>query len=137
MGNTPIMRGRPNWEAKSAVGAPASWIASTLGERPPDPGASARGSGRVSVRSESTPVGCGSEVHREIQPNKARLIDAGRLRPRSALQRVIDAVAVDRVVGGRIIGVEQVVEIDADIRARAVEAQNLREPHVELIQSAP
>jgi hypothetical protein len=57
-------------------------------------------------------AGCGGCVlrsgsHCEVQPHEARLVDARRLRPRTALQRVVGAVGIDRVVRGRIVGVEQ------------------------------
>ena len=74
-----------------------------------------------------------SEVQSEIQPDEARIVDARRRRPPCRTRRVIQVVDVVRVEPGRIVRIEQVVHIDADVRARTAEPHYFRKSHVDLV----
>jgi hypothetical protein len=71
-------------------------------------------------------------VHREVQSNEPRTVDAGRGAPAARPWRVVRALDVGRVVTRRVVRVEHVVHVDADVHARATEPQDLREAHVDL-----
>src|SRR5437016_3672223 len=71
-----------------------------------------------------------SEVKRDREPREPRLEDRRRVVPGAAARH---AVVVLRLVGRRLVAVEDVPEIDADVRARLTIPDDLRDPHIDLI----
>src|SRR5688572_27464438 len=74
------------------------------------------------------------EIHRQVEPGEPRLDDTGRPQPltpgsKSGCGRPV----VRAIVDGWRVHVEDVVQVDPQISARALVAENLRKPHVELI----
>jgi len=67
------------------------------------------------------------EIQRQVHPHEPRCVDRGWVEPRPAVQRVASAVLVCAVVGRRVVGVEQVAQIDTDIGACRSESEDLRE----------
>src|SRR5688572_29113716 len=85
--------------------------------------------GRVS---SVTPPHGDLETQRQVEPRKSRRHDR-RWEQEPLRRRGIDG---ERLIEcGRVAGVEQVIHVDADVRAPAAEAQDLGKTHVELIDS--
>src|SRR5262245_57404847 len=61
------------------------------------------------------------ETRRQVQPDVARRVDRRRVEPRAA---VGDAVLIRRLICGRVVGVEQVVQIDSRVEPRTAEADD-------------
>src|SRR6478735_9208432 len=66
-----------------------------------------------------------SEVEREVETQEAWRRDRRRRQERAAAEL--------RVVDGRVVRVQQVLDVDADVETPGVEADNLREAHVDLV----
>src|SRR5687767_12983291 len=74
----------------------------------------------------------GSEVDRQIPADETRRVDGRRVVPRPARRRIAGAVLIDVFVGRRVVRVQEVAEVDADIQAPPAESQNLCKSHVDL-----
>jgi hypothetical protein len=59
-----------------------------------------------------------SERHCEVQSCVPRRVERRRVVPRTAHRRVADAVLVRVVVGGRVVRVEEVLAVHADVQTR-------------------
>ena len=98
--------------------------------------------GRVSKKKGPAPAWCGGralsranralEVERQAEPCEPGLEDRGRVEPRAAIRL---NVIVLRLVGRRLVAVQQVAEIDAGIHAYGAEPYDFRKPHVDLVSA--
>src|SRR5688572_4541018 len=71
--------------------------------------------------SEASPA---SEARRQVEPHVSRCVDRRRIEPRAT---VGGAVLIRRLVRGRVVGVEQVVQIEPGVEPRAAETDDLRD----------
>src|SRR4029079_16567187 len=71
------------------------------------------------------------EIHSQIPADEPGRIDRRRIVPRAALQRVARTELIRVLERRRVVGVEQVAEIDAEVHAPSTEPEDLREAHAD------
>ena len=67
------------------------------------------------------------EVDRDVEPREPRVEERRRSQPRGAVRGHIEGL-LERGAGVRV---EEIVEVESDIHAVAIEANDLGQPHVE------
>src|SRR5688572_33426169 len=73
-----------------------------------------------------------SEVHREIEPRVSRRVDRRRIVPRTAASRVAGTVLIGVVVSRRVVRVEEVLAVHANVQTGLPEAEDLGNAEVNL-----
>src|SRR5687768_2688705 len=74
----------------------------------------------------------GLEVDRQVPPHETRRVDGGRIVPGATKSSVADGVLIVVLVRRRVVGVQQIAQVDTDVRSPPAEPEYLREAHVDL-----
>src|SRR3954468_23510760 len=109
----------PNWSRVFIVASPSAVARKRAGDVPPARDSWPTARFESGLRS--------SEIELDAEPQEPRLDDGGGTKP--GVKRRIGVV--DRLVRRRRVRVHQVVGVESDVRARPLDADHLREPHVE------